>query len=231
MPIELRCLTNSVPRPGVSFSTGTGLVCIASGMGPDNAGRAAEHLIPYGIKILVSWGTAGAISQDLHSGDLILPDTIQSKDGTVFTTDRDCMAAIRELMSNGPVTVHHEALLETDKIIDTTAQKQELARKSGACAVDMESAELARRAQIHNTAFVAIRTVVDEAKDTLPASILNNIDEYGNVMPLALMRELFMKPSLIKTLFTLSSAMKAAILSLQEVARKTDNLTMIMDKA
>jgi len=231
LPAELRCLTDSTPRPGVSFSTGTGLVCIASGIGPGNAGRAAEHLFPYGIKMLISWGTAGAIRQDLRSGDLILPESVQAKDGTVFYTDRDCMDVLRGLMKNELGTVHKWPLLEVDKIITTTADKQELAWQTGACAVDMESGELARLAKTHNIPFIVIRAVVDEARDILPPAIINNVDEYGKPRPLALLSEFFLKPGLIRAMFRLSSAMKSATLTLRKVAIKTDHLTRIMDMA
>jgi hypothetical protein len=56
--------------------------------------------------------------------------------------------------------------------VAATDAKAELFRRTGAVAVDMESAAVAEIAVAHELPFMAIRVVVDTAHDTLPDALV-----------------------------------------------------------
>jgi adenosylhomocysteine nucleosidase len=65
-----RCRQRAVGPPCV---LGDGSLLCISGVGADNASRAAHELVAAGAQALLSWGVAGALDPALGCGAVLLP--------------------------------------------------------------------------------------------------------------------------------------------------------------
>ncbi|HET7222879.1 MAG TPA: hypothetical protein VFI81_06765 [Rhodanobacteraceae bacterium] len=147
-----------------------------SGIGPHNAMRAAERLLACGALRLANWGVAGALSPDLAPGDVLIPDRIRyTHEDPGFATDPDLNTHLVELLS-ASLRVHRGDLWSTPQPIATTADKQALAARSHALAVDMEAAPIAAVAARAKLPFVAVKAICDPVTRELPAGIVGALD-------------------------------------------------------
>jgi len=195
---------------------------MVSGIGKAQAEQAALRLIEHGVDALLSWGCAGALSAHLQPGDLLLPRHVKTADSDDFPIDRAWHARLwRELSDSFHPCA--DALFSSDGIISVPAQKQALHRCFDAVAVDMESAAIAMVAQQARIPFMVIRTIVDDAKTTIPACINSVMDQYGNINPARMLRLLWMHPSAWPRLMCLGRQFKAARSTLSRVTRITES--------
>ncbi|MBI4006664.1 MAG: hypothetical protein HY356_08340, partial [Gammaproteobacteria bacterium] len=80
-------MTNQVIGLNTPVRINHQLVCLICGIGAERAYQAAQSLLALDIKALISWGTAGALIDELRSGDLFIPDKIYSASGNTYTPD------------------------------------------------------------------------------------------------------------------------------------------------
>lgn len=147
-----------------------------SGMGPHNAMRAAERLLACGVSRLANWGVAGALDAGLASGDVLIPDRIRyTRDDPGFATDPEFDAHLVELLSTS-LRVRRGILWSTPQAIATTADKQALATRSQAVAVDMEAAPIAAVAARAKLPFVAVKAICDPVDRELPAGMAGALE-------------------------------------------------------
>jgi adenosylhomocysteine nucleosidase len=158
-----------------------------SGVGAERAESAARSLLSRGATALVSWGVAGGLDPEIAPGTVVLPDTVIGVDSLHFEVDlewRDRLLA----KTTGRVEVSTSELLEVVRPITTAEEKGELRRRTGAGAVDMESAAVAAVANQSGISFVAVRVVVDGATDSIPKAALGLLDEGGRLRKSSLIR-------------------------------------------
>ena len=215
LPAEASCLTNN------SFSTKEIIVLdevliIVSGIGSENATSAAEQLINNGATALVSWGTAGGLSENLKPGDLLLPEFVQS-DNRKYQTDHNWRQRLVDQITPD-LKPHSGLLLQTNEVISGTEQKSQLHEKTSAIAVDMESGSIAKTADQNKLPFLIIRSVVDTSDETIPISAINSIDEFGQTKPAALTASLIKSPGDIPKLIKLGKHFQQARKSLKQVS-------------
>ena len=147
-----------------------------SGMGPHNAMRAAERLLACGVARLANWGVAGALASDLVSGDVLIPDRIcYMRDDPGFATDPGLAEQLTELLS-ASLRVRRGILWSTSQPVATTADKQALATRSHALAVDMEAAPIAAVAARAKLPFVAMKAICDPVDRELPAGMAGALE-------------------------------------------------------
>jgi adenosylhomocysteine nucleosidase len=96
-------------------------------------------------------------------------------------------------------------------------QKSALFKESGAVAVDMESAVVARAALRHGTPFAVLRVVADPAHRPLPASALVATGADGEVDIPATLGALIRNPRDLSVLFRLAFDARAAFAALSRV--------------
>jgi adenosylhomocysteine nucleosidase len=135
---------------------------IIGGIGPESARAAAEAIVAqHSPDLLISAGVAGALVPDLHVGDTIFPTTvIDTRDSSRHET------AIHDApLGKTPLA---RTVLVSYAEIASASQKQQLAKSYGAHAVDMESAAVARAAQLHALPFISIKSISDELDFELP---------------------------------------------------------------
>jgi adenosylhomocysteine nucleosidase len=177
---ELKSLTRqTVPVGDWRAITDSALVAL-SGIGAERAYAAGALLVSQGATALLSWGCAAALDDRVRTGCLILPERIIGTNGEIHRVNTEWQRRLYQaLETKHPVRT--EALVETDSIMKTSAQKRALAKRTQAAATDMESAAQARLAKKHGLPFVAIRAIVDTSSTDIPENVLKALDPVGNI--------------------------------------------------
>lgn len=129
-------------------------VLVCGGIGAEGARRATEAILSlYTPRLVYSVGYAGALEPGLRVGEIITPArVIDAADGS----------SIRIPGGN--------SILVSYPHIASREQKSKLWQSYGAQAVDMESAAVARAAQLKTVPFKALKVISDEFDFDLPAT-------------------------------------------------------------
>ena len=101
-----------------------------------------------------------------------------------------------------------------ERVIATPEEKAALHRDTGASAVDMETAVIARS----GIPFAVLRAVADTADETLPPAAAEGLDEAGNPAPWRVMRALLRRPGDLPGVVRMGLRSQAALRALRAVA-------------
>ncbi len=208
---------------GPAQPTGEGLAALAdgnlvavSGMGPTAARSAAQRLIEAGATSLVSWGLAGGLDPDLEAGAVCVPREVIAADGSRLWTARSWQESLSSCVSSGR-SVGNDPLLTAEYALATPADKSAARRATGACAVDMESSAIAQVADAHGVPFIAVRVIVDTARDGIPRAVAG-ASRAGKLRTGRLILGLIRSPAEIAPLLRLARRYRVALHSLRAVA-------------
>jgi adenosylhomocysteine nucleosidase len=222
LPAEVRCLTHQPIRPNLPLRINNYITVMVCGIGPFAAGKAAEIMLFQKIDGLISWGIAGALTEELHSGDVVLPEYIHTETGDKYKTDTVWHCNLKKKLESTIIALHTGMLAETGSVLETREQKADLHKHTGAIVADMESAAIMRVAHKNNLPFVAVRSVIDEAHDVIPAELTRHIDIFGTLDISGLITEFFYRPRLVIDGYSLFRAMKSARVTLGKIAAEID---------
>ena len=194
LPRELKSLTReTIPVGGWKAITDNTLVAL-SGIGAERAYAAAAVLVSQGATALLGWGCAAALDDRITAGSLILPERIIGVNGKIHPVSAEWHYRLfQTLESRHPVLT--DALVESDAIVKTSAEKRILAKRTQAAATDMESAAEARLAMERGLPFVAIRAIVDTASSDIPKNVLKALDAQGNINVWNLLTRTYLRPA------------------------------------
>ena len=218
LPLEVECLTGRLEPEASATLSGNGRLRL-SGLGSDNARRAAAELADSGVTALMSWGTAGGLDPGLRPGTLLLPKCVMTAAGQRFEVAASWRAKLHDLLSR-QVEIHAGALVQSVHPLTTPQQKQALFARTGAVAVDMESAAIAEVAASRGLPFVAVRAVLDPATRSLPQSAVGAVDSSGRLLVKGLVRALLRHPADLPGVLRLCSDLRLARRTLATVARR-----------
>ncbi|MFP4353202.1 MAG: hypothetical protein ACLFRP_01985 [Puniceicoccaceae bacterium] len=170
LSFEARTLSPRKPVPGRPTPVAPGLDLVWSGMDPRAVERAAESLAGHGCGLLLGWGVAGALRPGVRRGDLVLPGTIIGADGRRHTPHATFAESFGALL---PATLrrHGGPIAEARSPVGSPSEKRALGGRTGAAAVDMESAIIARVAARRGIRFHAVRVIIDEVGTALPSFV------------------------------------------------------------
>lgn len=216
---EGRCLTGQAVPVKKPVQINENAIVIVCGMGEEYARTAAQMLIEQNVSALVSWGTAGALTENVHTGDLILADSVITKEGESYLFDTEWNKRVANKLCNTSLKIRNGTIAHADQVLVTTENKSRLQSVTHAVAVDMESISVARCADAANLPCMAVRAIVDESSQVIPGVIIDNTDIFGRPALLPLLISLSRKPDLIPALIHLAKGMKAATKTLKTVAR------------
>lgn len=222
MRAEAKCVTpRRLPfNEMVRLSEGTAIwVC---GIGEDAARKAATGLREQGVSALVSFGVAGALSESLRPGDLVLPEHIQIEQSNRVSVTLAWRARIKQLLPKH-VNVAGGTLVASRQMLSSEAEKRAFSAKYGACAVDMESGAIAEVATETGIPFVAVRAITDPLEFSPPPILMNAVYPDGSVNILQLLSLLIRRSINISTLLQLAPSMRAACSTLLSVAEYADH--------
>lgn len=160
------------------------------------AEAAAERLIRAGVRGLLSFGLAGGLDPALRPGDVLVPGRVLSDAGS-WAADPALRHALG-LGCAGPV-------FGGGAVLATAAAKRGLYARTGAVAVDLESAAVARAAERHGLPFAVLRAVCDPASRDLPRAALVALDGAGRIGALRVLGAVAARPREVPALLALGA--------------------------
>jgi adenosylhomocysteine nucleosidase len=119
--------------------------------------RLGRFLEDQQFDLLISTGFAGALSDELQVDDLLLARN--------FST-----IGLNERSTSFPsLPIRTADLLTAPTLIDSSNARTEIARTSGAAAVDMETEFIARACAAHGIPLLSLRVITDTPREPFPA--------------------------------------------------------------
>ncbi|RJQ49091.1 MAG: hypothetical protein C4530_23710 [Desulfobacteraceae bacterium] len=177
---------------------GPKLLCVRSGIGANRAERAARWLVGRGAEALGVFGVSGGLNPVLEFGATVIADTILSADRTGATgrwvADPEFADSFFHESASKKLPVFRGPIATTKHPVFSREEKKRLFHMTGAFAVDLESAAVARVAAGENLPFLAVRTICDCAADDLPAELYGLLDARGILCGRILMTLLWRHP-------------------------------------
>jgi adenosylhomocysteine nucleosidase len=133
---------------------GRHVMIVHSGMGMGSAAaRIGSFLEAHTPSLWIASGFGGALSPDLRIGDIVAVSNF---------SDPALFADIISLPARAGT------LITTREVVETAVQKADLARHTGAIAVDMETAAIHRSCSARGIPMLAIRAISDTARQDVP---------------------------------------------------------------
>lgn len=213
---EAKALTAAQSHPERLTPLPEGAALWLSGMGPDAAQRAAHGLADAGARALAVFGVAGALDASLRNGSLFCPERVLDEHGHDYPAHGPWRTLLQQRLVATPRPLYtHGSLLSVREPLLTAAAKTAAQHRHQALAVDMESAAVAAVAKDRHLPFMALRAIVDEMDDTIPAVLHASVDAWGRPRSLNLVVALTRHPSLLTYLPGLHSRMQQATRALR----------------
>jgi adenosylhomocysteine nucleosidase len=118
--------------------------------------RVGKFLKNQQFEFLISAGFAGALNDQLHSGDLLLARNFSTFD-------------LNDSRSFSSLPIRTADLLTVPAFIDSCDERNEIARSTSAAAVDMETEFIARACTEHGIPLLSLRVITDTPTQPFPA--------------------------------------------------------------
>src|SRR5437762_5031926 len=150
------------------LADGASCLVVQTGIGPARAAAAAAAAPPAGA--FLACGCAGALVGWLVAGDLVTAESVIALEADGRARERlpAAGAGLAAWAAGRGFRVHAGGLVASPVVLGTAEAKAAL-RATGALAVEMESGALAAAARARGIPFAALRAVLDEAGEALPA--------------------------------------------------------------
>lgn len=177
------------------------------GPGATGVRRWFEHLepstSPTGGVLLV--GTGGGLSRDLPAGVAVVAERIVDADGRFSSPTL-----------KPPPSTRCGVILALDEPPTTPEAKRRQGERSGAVAVDLESAAFAECCDARGWSWNVVRGISDGADHALPPQVAAWIDPAGRLRHAALLASLLRSPRTISMLPALRRRSRAALEAVAE---------------
>ncbi|HXF41625.1 MAG TPA: hypothetical protein VN687_18045, partial [Blastocatellia bacterium] len=174
-----------------------------TGEGTDNARRVLEAWLEQNTAhAIVSIGFAGALSQALQAGDLVIVSKV--RDG-VAQPDKALLSAAGTVHL-AEVPVHDGIAITTDQIIWLAESKRALAatlEPNEIGIVDMESTAIAGVCARHELPFIIVRSITDLLDEDLPLNFNLYRGEDGCVDSARIVKAALLRPRALSGLMEL----------------------------
>lgn len=147
-------------RNGIKIVRGTighrSVEVIHTGVGENTCKERIEKFLDnQRFDFLISAGFAGSLNHELQVNDLLVAKNFSTVD------------LKHASLSN--VSVYAANMLTVPALIDSSEERQRLARESQASAVDMETEFIARACAVHGIPLLALRVITDTPTEPFPA--------------------------------------------------------------
>lgn len=180
---------------------------------PTRARRSIDRMWTEGVRLLLSWGTAGALAPELRPGDLIVPDGVVLPVGRVLPFETERIPGAGGRSEDGVML-----MAGATRPVLTAEGKAALRAETGAVAVDMESHLVAHAAEEAAFPAVAIRAIVDTAETEVPEFAFSSIGPDGRPRMGKLLMGLAAAPQRTGSLLRLRRDYRRALDALRECA-------------
>ncbi|MDP8263574.1 MAG: hypothetical protein P9M13_09800 [Candidatus Ancaeobacter aquaticus] len=178
--LEMRSLAKTLSLKRANARSYEGVYCNKNillhktGIGKKNARKnLSKILVKYPCECIISSGLAGAVSQNLDVGDIVIPRELREYQTREKMFVDDSLYAIASgIMSQGAVPLFEEDILcSAHKVVDSEDKKILSIKDPEVKAVDMESFYYASVAREYSIPFIAIRGISDNAEYVFPKMV------------------------------------------------------------
>jgi hopanoid-associated phosphorylase len=199
---------------------GDGVVAVAGG--GDVRSLADKLAALHGdIRGVISFGLAGGLSPLLKAGDVVVGESVQivhahlgARSGKGPDTIH-CDEHWRVSLAASLAGAHQGPVAASETILADAGDKAALFARTGALAVDMESAAAARFAQARKLPLAVLRVISDDARHVLPQAALVAMTPDGGIalgrVLGSLLRHPLQVPGLIRTARTSGKAFRTLL--------------------
>ena len=233
LPEELSTLTSKRLEKGCIGHLAEKIWVVYSGAGHENARIASELLVKQGANQLISWGCAAGLDVSFKSGDLVLANSCVDSDNIEFGLNNEdwLIHAKTCLAKHTLLRTYIGKLAESRRIVASSHDKAQIGSATGAIALDMESAAIAKVAQSHDLPFLSIRAIADPLNMDLPKAVSHALNERGEVILGKLLLFLLLHPAELPGLIKLGLHFHAAKKTLKRVAKQLNLVTTLPKNA
>jgi len=148
-------------RPGIRLAV--------TGTGPRLASTAARRLVP-ASRMVVSLGCCGALRDGAGPGLLVIPRRVLREEGPVADPDPGWVSSAVAAAQHLGFLVDEGPLLSVSAPLLDPASKHAQATRTGAIAVDMETAAIGAVAAELGRPYLCVRVVLDTVDESLPGA-------------------------------------------------------------
>lgn len=196
------------------------VIGVATGIGTRRARDAAERALDAVTApvLVIATGVAGALSEELLAGDLVLADrmipngdAVSPAPPAIAIPDED-VGHFTEALNRHGVKFAVGPILTVAQVLENAAAKRAAATSSGALAVDMESAAVAAVVRRRDLRLACVRSILDTVNEEVVGAQLAGPD--GEVKPLAAASFMLRNPSAALQLPGMLRSMNRAAASL-----------------
>ncbi|HEY6070924.1 MAG TPA: hypothetical protein VIU85_06075 [Chthoniobacterales bacterium] len=141
---------------------------VHTGVGAGSCNERLEILLHKAKpQFVITAGFAGAVVEQLRVGDLILAENF---------SEPNLLGLAKEILRDQ--NARPAKLFTATSIIDSIEERSEIARKSGAAAVDMETGAIVAVCSAHGMPLLSLRAISDSPSEPFPApmSILFDLE-------------------------------------------------------
>jgi nucleoside phosphorylase len=145
-----------------------------TGVGRQKAKQATIQVVEnFHPEAIISIGYAGALTKELRVGDLLIADCIldEQNDSRVFEVEdslnSEWLDLAKSISLSEELKIKVGKLITVNSVIHTPEGKQDLGKKFGADAVEMETIEIAMLAREKKIPFLSVRGISDEVDHEL----------------------------------------------------------------
>lgn len=196
------------------------IILLRSGVGPQNAAQRITRLTDEKPPDCVfSIGCAGALSPSLLVGDAVVAETIidDSANGKEYVPTPELVEKVGSCLEESGFSCHVGTTVTTSEVAGTPEQKNNLAAKYGALAVDMETAQVAEWAASWDIPIVAVRTVSDTSKDSIPPELGGIVGPKGKLVISKAVRVFAGRPKLFREAMRLKRNLDRSLKNLEQI--------------
>jgi adenosylhomocysteine nucleosidase len=138
---------------------GKSVVVIHTGVGRQACCRRMEIVLRREeLRFVISAGFAGALKNELRIGDLLVSEN--------YSSPQLLRSAQPALTGDG---IFQGKLLTVPDVIESNPEREQLATKTGAAAVDMETEFIAEACADHDLPMLSLRAISDTPSEPFPA--------------------------------------------------------------
>jgi adenosylhomocysteine nucleosidase len=193
---------------------------IETGVGPACAREVSEAvLFSLAPGALISTGYAGALGP-ADIGEVVLGtktlDWTREKTKQEIQADSALLESARRAARDAGIVWSQGAVVTVEQVVWRASEKQALGEVSGAIAVDMESAAIAKVASAAGIPFLLVRGVSDRVGDDLPMDFNVWFSSFGS---LRCFLQIMKKPSILHGLYEMELHANQASANLREFFR------------
>lgn len=167
----------------ITFYTGkiksVNCVLVKSGVGKVNSARTTQAIIDkFNPKFIINLGSAGALSDKLKIGDVVIGTNLIQHDfdvtafgrekgfipevGKDFLSDTKLVEICEKYLKSKEISCTKGTIVSGDKFISTTSEKFDLGNEFNALCAEMEGASIAQVCKLCGIPFIVIRSISDE---------------------------------------------------------------------